>query len=172
MKHGIAIDHPAASVKNLAAVFGLSVAAGMVMAMFGMTFHLIGWMQKSGLVINASMVLPPELMRVPYIPIVGFIVHVLFSGTFGVVFFVGIIVWKRLNLPGSLLFLGLLYGIAIYVWNAGIMAPVMDIHPPFWQQDLADALSGFVARLVYGVGLAVFLSRWVQWPEFVPGIKS
>ncbi len=172
MNHGISIDHPSAEWSNLMKVFGLSVLAGMVMAVFGLTFNMIGWMQKSGLVINAAMVLSPEQMDTILMPIVGALLHVMFSGVFGLVFFVGIIIWRYLNLPGSLLVLGLLYGAGVFVVNAGVMAPLLDIHPPFWQQSTAGMLSGLTARLIYGAGLGIFLGKWAAWPGFVSNRKN
>lgn len=167
MSHGICIQSPAGKPKNLALVFGLSILAGMVMGAFGFAFHAVGWMQKSGMVINASMVLPPELMDTFWMPVAGMLVHMLFSGVFGVVFFIGIIFWKYVKLPGNVLVLSVLYGIGLYVVNAGIMAPVMDLHPPFWQMPFSGALSSFVARLIYSTAVAVFLLKWATWPDFL-----
>lgn len=167
MSHGISFDHPSAAAGNLLKVFGLSVLAGMVMAAFGMFANAVGWMQKSGMVINAMMVLSPEQMQTILLPITGFSLHVLFSGGFGVAFFLGVIVYKYLKIPGNMLFLGVLFGIFIFIVNAGIMAPLMDLHPPFWEQSTVGAVSGLAARLIYGVATAVFLQKWVVWPEFV-----
>lgn len=166
MKHGISIDHETAEITNVIRMLAAGIAAGMIMGGFGFSFHLLGWMQKSGMVINASMVLPDHLMDTALMPVAGMTVHMIFSAVFAVVFYIGFIIYRYLALPGNIYLLGFLYGIALFIINAGIMAPVMDLHAPFWQMPAAGVMSSFAARLIYSMLTVLFLQKWVLFPEF------
>ncbi|GAB6089574.1 hypothetical protein [Spirochaeta dissipatitropha] len=166
MKHGISIDHETAKSGNILRMLSAGIAAGMIMGVFGFSFHILGWMQKSGMLINASMVLPSHLLDTALMPIAGMTVHMVFSAAFAVVFYIGFVVYRYLALPGNIYLLGFLYGIVLFIVNAGIIAPVMNLHAPFWQMPAAGVLSSFAARLIYSMLTVLFLRKWVLFPEF------
>lgn len=133
------------------------IAAGMIMGAVGYTLHALGIMAVSGMRLNASMVLPAELMDTNWVFAAGMLVHVGFSSFFALifVFLADLLKYKNYTV------LGLLYGVIIFLVNAGIMAPLMDLHAPFWHMPLKGMLSSFSVRLIYGGFLGYFAGRWV-----------
>jgi len=133
------------------------IAAGMIMGGVGFTLHEVGLMPISGMELNASMILSPELMETPWVFPAGMLVHIGFSAFFALVF---VFLAPLFHYRRSVLW-GLVYGGAIFVINAGIMAPVMGLHGPFWQMSLNGLLSSLAARLVYGGFVGYFANRWI-----------
>ncbi len=132
------------------------IAAGMIMGAVGYTLHALGIMAVSGMKLNASMILPLELMDTGWVFAAGMLVHMGFSAFFALafVFLADLLNYKNYTV------LGLLYGVIIFVVNAGIMAPLMGLHAPFWNMPLKGILSTLSVRLIYGGFLGYFAGRW------------
>lgn len=64
------------------------ITAGIIMGAAGFILHILGLMPESGIVINASMILPPDLMDTALIYPAGMMVHMLFSAFFALVFLI------------------------------------------------------------------------------------
>ncbi len=132
------------------------IAAGMIMGAVGYTLHALGIMAVSGMRLNASMILSSELMDTNWVIAAGMLVHMGFSAFFALIF---VFLADLLNYKNYTV-LGLLYGVIIFLVNAGIMAPLMDLHVPFWHMPLKGMLSTFSVRLIYGGFLGYFAGGW------------
>ncbi|UNC92671.1 DUF1440 domain-containing protein [Candidatus Contubernalis alkaliaceticus] len=133
------------------------IAAGMIMGAVGYTLHALGIMTVSGMKLNASMILPSELMDTNWVIPAGMLVHMFFSTFFALifVFLAELLKYKNYTV------LGFMYGVIIFVVNAGIMAPLMALHAPFWNMPIKGMLSTLSVRLIYGGFLGYYSGRWV-----------
>ncbi len=121
-----------------------------------------------------SMVLGTQALQETY-PLlvaagVGFVIHMLLSMLYGVIFFIVLTPLRQLNdsAPGFLLY-GMIYGLSLWILNFLLIAPVLfpqltDLNP-FWNLFFVHT---FLYGLAVGAYAAIFNSRRVEARSAIP----